>query len=114
MRPITTPYLPDFNLPSDVAVDRGDYHISRECRNASVLLGAPFALTGAIWLLYALDYNLSIAVWVASSPWRASCGDRERLLHTSVSVREYRERGLLNDRIGAIKDGTVKRFVRFS
>ena len=29
-----------------------------------VLLGAPFALTGAIWLLYVLDYNLSIAVWV--------------------------------------------------
>ena len=29
-----------------------------------VLCGAPFALTGAVWLLYALDYNLSVAVWV--------------------------------------------------
>ena len=29
-----------------------------------VLAGVPFALIGAIWLLYLLDYNLSIAVWV--------------------------------------------------
>ena len=29
-----------------------------------VLLGAPLALTGAIWLLFLLDYNLSVAVWV--------------------------------------------------
>ncbi len=29
-----------------------------------VMLGAPFAVTGAVWLLHALDYNLSIAVWV--------------------------------------------------
>ncbi len=29
-----------------------------------VLLAVPFSCIGAIWLLYALDYNLSIAVWV--------------------------------------------------
>ena len=29
-----------------------------------VLLAVPFALIGAFWLLYVLDYNLSIAVWV--------------------------------------------------
>ena len=29
-----------------------------------VLLAVPFSLIGAIWLLWALDYNLSIAVWV--------------------------------------------------
>ena len=30
-----------------------------------IILGTiPFALTGAIWLLYVLDYKLSIAVWV--------------------------------------------------
>ena len=29
-----------------------------------MLLGVPFALTGSVWLLYVLDYNLSIAVWV--------------------------------------------------
>ena len=31
---------------------------------AIVLLAVPFSLIGAIWLLWALDYNLSIAVWV--------------------------------------------------
>jgi Cu(I)/Ag(I) efflux system membrane protein CusA/SilA len=29
-----------------------------------VLLAVPFSMVGAVWLLYALDYNLSIAVWV--------------------------------------------------
>jgi Cu(I)/Ag(I) efflux system membrane protein CusA/SilA len=29
-----------------------------------VMLAVPFSLIGAIWLLFALDYNLSIAVWV--------------------------------------------------
>jgi Cu(I)/Ag(I) efflux system membrane protein CusA/SilA len=29
-----------------------------------VLLAVPFSLVGAIWLLYLLDYHLSIAVWV--------------------------------------------------
>ncbi len=31
---------------------------------AIVLLAVPFSLIGAIWLLYFLDYNLSVAVWV--------------------------------------------------
>lgn len=29
-----------------------------------VLLAVPFSLIGAIWLLYILDYNMSVAVWV--------------------------------------------------
>ena len=29
-----------------------------------VLLAVPFSLVGAVWLLWALDYNMSIAVWV--------------------------------------------------
>ena len=29
-----------------------------------VLLAVPFSLVGAIWLLWLLDYNMSIAVWV--------------------------------------------------
>jgi Cu(I)/Ag(I) efflux system membrane protein CusA/SilA len=29
-----------------------------------VMLGVPFAAVGAIWLLYALEFNTSIAVWV--------------------------------------------------
>ena len=29
-----------------------------------VLLSVPFSLVGGIWLLYLLNYNLSVAVWV--------------------------------------------------
>ena len=29
-----------------------------------VLLAVPFSLVGAIWLMWFLDYNMSIAVWV--------------------------------------------------
>jgi Cu(I)/Ag(I) efflux system membrane protein CusA/SilA len=31
---------------------------------AIVLLAVPFSLIGAVWLLYFLDYNMSVAVWV--------------------------------------------------
>src|SRR5690606_7639119 len=29
-----------------------------------ILLAIPFSAIGAVWLLYLLDYNMSIAVWV--------------------------------------------------
>jgi Cu(I)/Ag(I) efflux system membrane protein CusA/SilA len=38
------------------------YHSFLEA--AHVLLAVPFALSGGIYLLYALDYNVSVAVWV--------------------------------------------------
>ena len=31
---------------------------------AHVLMAVPFALTGGVYLLWALDYNFSVAVWV--------------------------------------------------
>jgi Cu(I)/Ag(I) efflux system membrane protein CusA/SilA len=33
-------------------------------KTAIVLLAVPFSLVGAVWLLWALDYHVSIAVWV--------------------------------------------------
>jgi Cu(I)/Ag(I) efflux system membrane protein CusA/SilA len=33
-------------------------------RTVIVMLAVPFSLVGAVWLLWALDYNVSIAVWV--------------------------------------------------
>jgi Cu(I)/Ag(I) efflux system membrane protein CusA/SilA len=33
-------------------------------RTSIVLLAVPFSAIGAVWLLWALDYNLSVAVWV--------------------------------------------------
>lgn len=33
-------------------------------RTGFVLLAVPFSAIGAVWLLYLLDYNMSVAVWV--------------------------------------------------
>jgi Cu(I)/Ag(I) efflux system membrane protein CusA/SilA len=33
-------------------------------RTAIVLCAIPFSLVGAVWMIYALDYNLSVAVWI--------------------------------------------------
>jgi len=33
-------------------------------RTLIVLLAVPFSLIGALWLLYLLSYNMSVAVWV--------------------------------------------------
>src|SRR5690606_33779508 len=33
-------------------------------RVAVVMLAVPFSLIGALWFLWALDYNMSLAVWV--------------------------------------------------
>ena len=38
-------------------------------KTAIVLLAVPFSLVGSFWLLYLLDYNMSIAVWVGIIAW---------------------------------------------
>ncbi|MDE0450210.1 MAG: CusA/CzcA family heavy metal efflux RND transporter [Gammaproteobacteria bacterium] len=103
-------------IPATLLLIAAIIYISRKsvAETLLVLLGAPFALTGAIWLLYVLDYNLSIAVWVGIIALAGLYAETATvlLLYLDVSVRDYRERGLLNDRAGlmeAIKDGTVKR-----
>jgi Cu(I)/Ag(I) efflux system membrane protein CusA/SilA len=79
-----------------------------------VLLAVPFSLIGAVWFLYLLGYNMSIAVWVgliALAGLDAETGV-VMLLYLDVAHRDYRERGLLTDRKGladAIYLGAVKR-----
>ena len=103
-------------IPATLLLIAAIVYISRKSAFETflVLLGAPFAVTGAIWLLYALDYNLSIAVWVGIIALAGLYAETATvlLLYLNVSVKEYRERGLLRDRaalVEAIKDGTVKR-----
>jgi Cu(I)/Ag(I) efflux system membrane protein CusA/SilA len=50
-------------------------------KTAIVLLAVPFSLVGAIWILYLLNYNMSVAVWVGlialagfTSIWRMHNG----------------------------------------
>ena len=81
---------------------------------ALVLAAAPFALIGAVWLLYALDYNLSIAVWVGVIALAGLYAETAivLLLYLNQSHADFVERGLLVDRNGlmqAIYAGSVQR-----
>jgi len=40
------------------------FHTGSLIETAIVLLAVPFSVVGAIWLIWLLDYNLSVAVWV--------------------------------------------------
>jgi Cu(I)/Ag(I) efflux system membrane protein CusA/SilA len=79
-----------------------------------VLLAVPFSIVGAVWLLYLLDYNLSLAVWVgiiALAGLDAETG-MVMLLYLDTSFERFKKEGRLrdvNDLWHAIHDGAVKR-----
>ncbi|HPQ16256.1 MAG TPA: CusA/CzcA family heavy metal efflux RND transporter, partial [Bryobacteraceae bacterium] len=79
-----------------------------------IVLAVPFSAVGAIWLLYALDYNMSVGVWVGII---ALLGvDAETgvfmLLYLDLAYEEARKNGRLRslaDLQQAIMHGAVKR-----
>jgi Cu(I)/Ag(I) efflux system membrane protein CusA/SilA len=79
-----------------------------------VLLAVPFSAVGAVWLLYALGYNMSIGVWVGLI---ALLGlDAETgifmLLYLDLAYDEAKAKGLMRNREDlkeAIIHGAVKR-----
>jgi Cu(I)/Ag(I) efflux system membrane protein CusA/SilA len=79
-----------------------------------VLLAVPFSAVGAIWLVYLLGYNLSVAVWVGLI---ALLGiDAETgvfmLLYLDLAYEEAKRRGRLNslqDLRDVILNGAAKR-----
>jgi len=79
-----------------------------------VFLSVPFSAVGAIWFLYLLGYNMSIAVWVGLI---ALLGiDAETgvfmLLYLDLAYEERKRQGLMNnlhDLKAAIIEGAVKR-----
>ncbi|MBL1219115.1 MAG: efflux RND transporter permease subunit [Planctomycetes bacterium] len=79
-----------------------------------VLLAVPFSLVGAAWLLFLLDYNLSLAVWVgviALAGLDAETG-LVMLLYLDNSFERFRSDGRMNsttDLWHAIHDGAVQR-----
>ncbi|HSF15047.1 MAG TPA: CusA/CzcA family heavy metal efflux RND transporter [Vicinamibacteria bacterium] len=79
-----------------------------------VLLAVPFSLIGAFWLLYLLDYNLSIAVWVgmiALAGLDAETGV-VMLLYLDAAYGEATRTGRMTNRrhlVDAIYQGAVKR-----
>ena len=81
---------------------------------AIVMLAVPFSLIGAIWLLFLLDYNMSVAVWVgmiALAGLDAETGV-VMLLYLTLAHRKRREQGNLRNRSDlteAIVDGAARR-----
>ncbi|HET8935110.1 MAG TPA: CusA/CzcA family heavy metal efflux RND transporter [Polyangiales bacterium] len=79
-----------------------------------VMLAVPFSLIGAIWLLYLLQYNLSVAVWVgiiALAGLDAETGV-VMLLYLTLAHREWSRAGRLHnlsDLREAIVEGAAKR-----
>jgi copper/silver efflux system protein len=79
-----------------------------------VLLAVPFSLVGAIWFLYLLDYNLSLAVWVgiiALAGLDAETG-LVMLLYLDNSYERFKSEGRMRTREDlwqAVHDGAVKR-----
>src|SRR5882724_11350127 len=79
-----------------------------------ILLAVPFSAVGAIWLLYLLGYNMSVAVWVGLI---ALLGvDAETgvfmLLYLELAYEQRKRSGLMrnmDDLRAAIEDGAVKR-----
>jgi Cu(I)/Ag(I) efflux system membrane protein CusA/SilA len=83
-------------------------------KTAIVFLAVPFSLVGAIWLIYLLGYNMSVAVWVgiiALAGLDAETGV-VMLLYLDVAYDEFSKKGILNNRndlADSIYQGAVKR-----
>jgi Cu(I)/Ag(I) efflux system membrane protein CusA/SilA len=79
-----------------------------------VLLAVPFSLVGAVWLLWLLDYNLSVAVWVgliALAGLDAQTGV-VMLLYLTLAHERHRREGRLRhaaDLEDAIVEGAARR-----
>jgi Cu(I)/Ag(I) efflux system membrane protein CusA/SilA len=79
-----------------------------------ILLAVPFSLIGAFWFLWALGYNMSLAVWVgiiALLGVDAETG-QVMLLYLDTAVDRFRTEGRLRsdaDLYAAVHEGAVKR-----
>lgn len=79
-----------------------------------VMLAVPFSLIGAVWLLLALGYHLSIAVWVGMIALMGLDAETGvfMLLYLDLSYEDFKKKGKINsqeDLTEAIIHGAVKR-----
>ena len=79
-----------------------------------VMLAVPFSLIGAVWLMYLLNYNISIAAWVGMIALMGLDAETGvfMLLFLDLSYGQAKRKGLLKDKlelIEAIIHGAVKR-----
>ncbi|MDZ7640163.1 MAG: efflux RND transporter permease subunit [Bryobacterales bacterium] len=79
-----------------------------------ILLAVPFSAIGAVWLLWALDYNMSIGVWVGLIALLGVDAETAvfMLLYLDLSYEDAKKKGLLRsaaDLREAVVHGAVKR-----
>jgi Cu(I)/Ag(I) efflux system membrane protein CusA/SilA len=79
-----------------------------------ILLAVPFSAVGAIWFLYLLGYNMSIAVWVGLIALMGVDAETGMfmLLYLDLAYQERKDKGLMKgsaDLKEAILHGAVKR-----
>ncbi len=79
-----------------------------------VMLAVPFSLIGAVWLMYLLNYNISIAAWVGMIALMGLDAETGvfMLLFLDLSYEEAKRKGLLQNKlelIEAIIHGAVER-----
>jgi Cu(I)/Ag(I) efflux system membrane protein CusA/SilA len=83
-------------------------------KSSIVMLAVPFSLIGAVWLMFLLGYNISIAAWVGMIALMGLDAETGvfMLLFLDLSYEEARRKGQLRnkgDLIEAIIHGAVKR-----
>ena len=83
-------------------------------RVLGVLLSVPFGLVGAVWALYFLHYQLSVAVWVGIIALAGLCAEMGLvlLLYLDVSFTEAKKNDRLRNRrelFEAVRTGAVRR-----
>jgi Cu(I)/Ag(I) efflux system membrane protein CusA/SilA len=74
----------------------------------------PFSAAGAVWMLYLLDYNLSVAVWVGLIAFLGVDAETSvfMLLYLDLAYNERKEKGLMQTKTHlheAILQGAVQR-----
>ena len=79
-----------------------------------VMLAVPFSLVGVFWLLWALDYNMSIAVWVGIIALAGVSAETGvvMLLYLDVTYKSAVREGRMRHRgdlVEAVYQGAVKR-----
>lgn len=79
-----------------------------------VMLSVPFAITGSLWILYLLKYNMSIAVWVGIIALAGLAAETGvvMIVYLDEAYHEFRTRGIMRnqyDLFAAITYGAVQR-----
>jgi len=79
-----------------------------------VMASVPFALVGSVWLMWALDYNLSVAVWVGIIALAGVAAETGivMIVYLDEAFHRYGREGRMNslgDLLQAVTEGAVLR-----